>query len=116
VLGSRPPKLDRLPVLSHDDAFNCCREARTNGRPRWTTAKGCSWPAISYGATPCNLASKLIARNRVEVVAGVSLPMLVRAFTYRDKGLPMMVSKAVSGGRDGVLHVELSLVHATTRA
>ena len=68
-----------------------------------------------YGATPCNLACKLIVPGRVEVVTGVSLPMLVRAFTYRDKGLSTMISKAVSGGRDGVLHVEPSPFHATTR-
>ena len=69
-----------------------------------------------YGATPCNLACKLITPGRVEVVAGVNLPMLVRAFTYRDRGLATMVSKAVSGGRDGVLHVELRPVHAATRS
>ena len=115
VLGGRPPKFDALAVMSHDDAFNLLPQAKKMVAAL-DDGEGVLIVSDIYGATPCNLASKLIERGRVEVVAGVSLPMLVRAFTYRDRGLPMMVTKAVSGGRDGVLHVELSPIHATTRA
>jgi PTS system ascorbate-specific IIA component len=65
-----------------------------------------------YGATPCNLAVKLQVKDRVELIAGVNLPMLVRAFTYRAKDMETMVTKALSGGRDGVLHIELDPVYA----
>lgn len=42
--------------------------------------------------------------GRIEAVAGVSLPMLVRALTYRARDIETMVRKAISGGRrDGVL-------------
>ena len=58
-----------------------------------------------YGATPCNLASKLLHPGRVEGIAGVSLPMLIRALTYRDKPLEQMLAKAISGGRDGVVRM-----------
>ena len=115
VLGGRPPKFDALAVMSHDDAFNLLPQAKTMAAAL-DDGEGVLIVSDIYGATPCNLACKLIERGRVEVVAGVSLPMLVRAFTYRDRGLPMMVTKAVSGGRDGVLHVELSPIHATSRA
>ncbi len=114
VLGGRPPKFDSLPVMSHDDAFNLLPQARQMVAAL-DDGEGVLVVSDIYGATPCNLACKLIERGHCEVVAGVSLPMLVRAFTYRDRGLPMMVSKAVSGGRDGVLHVEPSPIHATTR-
>ena len=114
VLGGRPPKFDALAVMSHDDAFNLLPQARTMAAAL-DDGEGVLVVSDIYGATPCNLACKLIERGHVEVVAGVSLPMLVRAFTYRDRGLQMMVSKAVSGGRDGVLHVEPSPIHATTR-
>jgi PTS system ascorbate-specific IIA component len=43
--------------------------------------------------------------ENVEVIAGVNLPMLVRAFTYRTRGLDTLVKKAISGGCEGVLHV-----------
>jgi PTS system ascorbate-specific IIA component len=68
-----------------------------------------------YGATPCNLACKVLAPGRVEVVSGVNLPMLVRAFTYRTKGMETMIKKAISGGCEGVLRVEVDPVYAATR-
>ncbi len=114
VLGGRPPKFEALVVESHDDAFNLLPQARALVKSL-DDGEGVLVVSDIYGATPCNLACKLMERGRVEVVAGVSLPMLVRAFTYRDRGLDMMVNKAVSGGRDGVLHVEPSPIHATTR-
>lgn len=115
VLGGRPPKFESLTIGSHDDAFNLLPQARKLVACH-DDGEGVLILSDIYGATPCNLASKLIVPGRVELVTGVGLPMLVRAFTYRDKGLSTMTSKAVSGGRDGVLHVELSPLHATTRS
>ena len=57
-----------------------------------------------YGATPCNLVSKLLVPGRVEGVAGVNLPMLVRALTYRNGSILPLVEKALSGGHEGVVH------------
>ena len=56
-----------------------------------------------WGASPANLATRLLAGGSVEGVAGVNLPMLLRALTYREKGMPTLLNKTVSGGRDGVL-------------
>jgi PTS system ascorbate-specific IIA component len=114
VLGSRPANLESLTVGSHDDAFNLLPQARKL-IASLDQGEGVLVLSDLYGGTPCNLACKMIAPGRVEVVTGISLPMLVRALTYRDKGLPTMVAKAVSGGRDGVLHVEPSPLHATAR-
>jgi mannose PTS system EIIA component len=69
-----------------------------------------------FGATPSNLAHKLIVPGRVDGIAGVNLPMLVRAFTYRSKGMDTMTKKAISGGCEGVMHIEVDPVYAATRA
>ncbi len=114
VLGGRPPRFESLIISRHDEAFNLLPDARKLVASL-DDGEGVLVLSDIYGATPCNLACKLIVPGRVEVVTGVNLPMLVRAFTYRDKGLATMVSKAVSGGRDGVLHVETSPLHATAR-
>jgi PTS system ascorbate-specific IIA component len=41
----------------------------------------------------------------VAVVAGVNLPMLLRALCYRDGTLEVTVDKALAGGTQGVLQV-----------
>ena len=58
-----------------------------------------------FGATPGNLASQLAEPGRVAVIAGVNLPMLLRALCYRDGGLAETVDKALAGGTQGVVQV-----------
>lgn len=115
VLGARPPQLDTLSVAATDDPFDLLPAARERVRAL-DTGDGVLMFSDIYGATPCNLAGKLQVPGRVELIAGVNLPMLVRAFTYRAKGMDTMITKAVSGGRDGVLRIELDPVYATTRS
>jgi mannose PTS system EIIA component len=114
VLGTRPAQFETLSVTIADDPFDLLPVARERVR-QLETGDGVLIFSDIYGATPCNLAAKLLAPGRVEVVAGVNLPMLVRAFTYRAKGMDTMITKAVSGGRDGVLRVEIDPVYATAR-
>jgi len=56
-----------------------------------------------YGGTPANLGMEFLDPGRVEVIAGVNLPMLVRLLTYRTKSLEEQVQKALEGGREGVV-------------
>jgi len=114
VLGTRPAQFETLSVTIADDPFDLLPIARERVR-QLDTGNGVLIFSDIYGATPCNLAGKLLVPGRVEVVAGVNLPMLVRAFTYRAKGMDTMITKAVSGGRDGVLRVEIDPVYATAR-
>ncbi len=65
------------------------------------------------GATPCNIASKLVQPGKVECISGVNLPMLVRTLTYRNELLSTVVDKALSGGRDGIKHIRMESSHAT---
>jgi PTS system ascorbate-specific IIA component len=66
-----------------------------------------------YGATPANVAARVLAPGRVEGVAGVNLPMLVRALTYRNEPLATVVAKAMSGGVEGVFRMPAT-DHAAT--
>jgi PTS system mannose-specific IIA component len=62
-----------------------------------------------YGATPSNIASRLLVPQRVEGLAGVNLPMLIRALTYREEGdLPDLLDKALSGAVEGVVRMEIA--------
>jgi PTS system ascorbate-specific IIA component len=114
VLGTRPPQFEVLSVSSTDDPVNLLPAAREQ-IARLDTGEGVVIFSDIYGATPCNLACKLLQRGRVEGVSGVNLPMLVRAFTYRTRGMETLLKKAVSGGCEGVLHVDSGPAYAATR-
>ena len=65
-----------------------------------------------YGATPCNIASRLIEEGNVEAVSGVSLPMLVRSLAYRDAPLTKVRDKAITGGTEGVVYINADPCYA----
>ena len=50
-----------------------------------------------FGGTPSNLAISLMAKDKVEVIAGINLPMLIRLAKARSC---MPLDKAVIAGRD----------------
>ena len=58
-----------------------------------------------FGATPCNVAQRLCEVDRVRLLAGVNLPMLLRAVSYRAESLDAMAQRALAGGVQGVMPV-----------
>lgn len=60
----------------------------------------------AFGATPGNVAAQLAESERVAVLAGVNLPMLLRAVCYRGGLLEEVTEKALAGGRQGMLQVD----------
>lgn len=57
------------------------------------------------GATPSNVAQRLADGERTQLLAGVNLPMLLRAITYRAEPLAAMAQRALDGGVRGVVAV-----------
>ncbi len=115
VLGARPLQFETLQVAATDDPQQLLPKARALVN-ELDTGDGVLIFSDIYGATPSNLASKLLVSGRIEAIAGVNLPMLVRAFTYRDKGMETMIKKAISGGCDGVLHIDVDPIYASARS
>ncbi|NTV09730.1 MAG: PTS fructose transporter subunit IIA [Zoogloea sp.] len=105
VLNKRPPGLMQLGVSGQDDPLDLLPTARKM-LEMVDTGRGVLVLTDIFGATPSNIGVKLLEPGLVEGVAGVNLPMLLRALTYREKDMPTLVSKALSGGRDGVLHMK----------
>ena len=58
-----------------------------------------------FGATPCNVAQKIVDGVKSRLIAGVNLPMLLRAVTYRREPLDSLVARAMAGGTQGVMQV-----------
>jgi len=104
VLNKRPLLLNQLGVSAQDDPLDLLPLARDLTR-LVDGGQGVLVLTDIFGATPCNLALKLLEPGRVEGASGVNLPMLIRALTYRDRGMETMLTKAISGARDGVLNL-----------
>lgn len=58
-----------------------------------------------FGATPSNLGTKLIKPGKVEMITGLNLPMLIRAISYAKDSLNGCISKALDGGKSGIIHL-----------
>jgi PTS system ascorbate-specific IIA component len=104
VLGKRPLRVRQVGLTVHDDPESILPQAKDLVR-QLDEGDGVLVLTDIYGATPGNIALKLLAPGRVEGVSGVNLPMLIRALTYREQGLAMAVEKALSGGTEGVIHM-----------
>jgi PTS system ascorbate-specific IIA component len=58
------------------------------------------------GGTPSNCCNALADAGHVEVIAGISLPMLLRAITYRRDSLDVVVEMALAGAQNGAVRVD----------
>ena len=61
-----------------------------------------------FGATPCNVAQRLVTKIPGKLVAGVNLPMLMRSICYRGEALEALAARALVGGGQGVMQVGVS--------
>ncbi|NCT98617.1 MAG: PTS fructose transporter subunit IIA [Comamonadaceae bacterium] len=61
-----------------------------------------------FGATPCNVAQRLIDGVRSKLVCGVNLPMLLRTVSYRHESLDALISRAIIGATQGVMQVAVT--------
>lgn len=104
MLGHPPQNMRAIGVTAADDPDAILARARAALR-EIDTGTGVLVLTDIFGATPCNIASRLLERGRVEGVSGVNLPMLMRVLTYCSGGLESLVAKARSGGTEGVVHM-----------
>lgn len=61
-----------------------------------------------FGATPANVAQKLVAATNSKLIAGVNLPMLFRSVCYRHEPIDALVARALTGGTQGVMQVAIT--------
>lgn len=102
VLGTLPSGVAQLGVSAAESP----EAAMARGRALLETLdRGAGVLVLTdmYGATPANVACKLLAPGHVLGVAGVNLPMLLRALTYRERPLAEMLERTMAGGLDGVM-------------
>lgn len=114
VFGGTPERLQQLGVNVLDDPNRLLPRVREL-IGELDDGSGVLILTDIYGATPSNLACRLVEPGRVGCVSGVNLPMLVRALTYRNDPLDAVTEKALSGGHEGIVNVTKEACDVTTR-
>jgi PTS system ascorbate-specific IIA component len=105
VLGKRPLYLRQVGLTVHDDPDAILPVAEDLIR-FLDQGAGVLVMTDIYGATPSNIAMRLLKPGRVEGLAGVNLPMLIRTLSYRDEPLMAVLEKALAGAVEGVIRMQ----------
>lgn len=105
--GAHVAAIDVQPNLPPEETLATARiamEQLTRGAP----IKGVLVLTDIFGATPSNVAQKLVDGAKSRLITGVNLPMLLRSVSYRNEPLEALVSRAVIGGTQGVMQVAIT--------
>ncbi|HJW56580.1 MAG TPA: PTS fructose transporter subunit IIA [Burkholderiaceae bacterium] len=105
VFRTRPGAMEAIDVWADQDT-NEVKQLALEAIHRLDDGSGVLVLTDMMGGTPCNCTLQLSQPGRVDVIAGISLPMLLRAITYRNESLGVMVEMALAGGQGGALRVD----------
>jgi PTS system mannose-specific IIA component len=87
-------------TIGPDDDVEQCRNAIIDAVKKVDSGEGVAILTDMFGGTPSNLAISCMSRPKVEVLAGINLPMLVKLAKVRDE-IPLAdaVAAAQEAGR-----------------
>ena len=119
VYGSIPDHIQAVDIPAHEDAkisyervLAAAKAVEMHGELLVLTDV--------MGATPANVASRLMSQQsstgmklKVQILAGLNLPMLMRAVSYKDDALDVLAQKTLQGGQNGILRLG-AMVNAQT--
>lgn len=92
-------QIEAITIGAEDDA-DLCRKDIVEAVKRVDSGDGVVILTDMFGGTPSNLAISCMSRPKVEVLAGINLPMLVKLAKVRgDKPLPDAIAAAQDAGR-----------------
>jgi PTS system ascorbate-specific IIA component len=108
VYGEVPDRLVALDVMAHDDS-KVTLEKAIQITKTIRSDNGLLILTDIMGATPANVASRLAHlpefSGKVRILAGVNLPMLMRAISYRSESIDSVMQKAMHGGQQGIIPI-----------
>ena len=104
IYGRMPLQLAALDVVPDEDPEVACRAARELVA-RINDGSGVVVLTDLYGATPSRIAANLAELFRVVVVAGVSLPMLVKALNSRRIPLEELAELLTASARNAIVEI-----------
>ncbi len=95
-----PQKNVKAICIGSDDDMEKRREDIMRAVKAVDTGDGVIVLTDMFGGTPSNLSISILGKGKVEVIAGINLPMLIRLASVRDSGtLSDAVEQAQEAGR-----------------
>jgi PTS system ascorbate-specific IIA component len=101
VFGRLPPQLAALDVIPDEDPAAASQAAR-DLLARINDGSGVIVFTDCFGATPSRIAMQLAQPLKVYVVAGVNLPMLLKAITQRRRPIEEVVGELIASGQGAI--------------
>ena len=96
------PKFAAVTVGWHDD-MDAARGELQRAIARVEGPHGVLLLTDMFGGTPCNLAMTFLAADKVEVITGVNLPMLIKLASLRSSADLLGVARGIRhAGRDAI--------------
>ncbi len=84
ILGSRPDLLEAVSIDINESAEKL-RQKILDGIKKVDRKQGVLILTDMFGGTPSNLSYSFLEEDRVEVISGVNLPILIKAVNSREK-------------------------------
>ena len=111
VLGAPQANASAIAVGPADDAAQVLAGARRQ-IAALDAGSGVLVLTDVYGATPSNIGARLLEAGRVEGIAGVNLPMLVKALSCGTMPLAQAVAQSLAAGARGQINMKEDACHA----
>ena len=101
ILDNNPTSLQFLSINSNND-LNHYSDIISQKIYKLDNGDGVLILTDIYGATPCNLLKKFITKNKVTVITGVNLPMLIKAISDRKDNLNILVNDCLNCAKKNI--------------
>ena len=101
ILDDNPGSLDSLSINSNND-LNHYTKIISQKIKELDNGNGVLILTDIYGATPCNLLKNFIVKNKVEVITGINLPMLIKAISDRKDNLKILLNDSLDCAKKNI--------------
>tara|TARA_B100001173_G_scaffold262628_1_gene236570 strand:+ start:343 stop:723 length:381 start_codon:yes stop_codon:yes gene_type:complete len=101
ILDDNPSSLDSLSINSNNDLSQYTKVISQKIK-ELDNGDGVLILTDIYGATPCNLLKNFIVKNKIEVITGINLPMLIKAISDRKDNLNVLVNDSLDCAKKNI--------------
>jgi len=110
-----PQKFIAAVCIGADDDMEARREEILQLVRSCDTGSGVVVLTDMFGGTPSNLAISIMGKERIEVLAGVNLPLLIKLASVRSKPIDEAVMLAQEAGRKHITAASHMLINQPLR-